>query len=108
MGPRGTRIAGVRSTARVDRGNPRPDAVPFYERGVPHLHAGYIREGVVGADHARERDPEGSSSRLPGGRLEERCLRRHSMTPFSWSCYGWSEKGGYRSVTSVNAYATTR
>src|SRR5436190_15561270 len=103
MGPGGTRIAGVRSTARVDRRDPRPDVVPFDQRGVPDLHAGYIREGVVGPGGAREGDPEGASSRLPGRRLEERCLRLHAMAPFSWSGYGRSENGGYRSVTSVNA-----
>src|SRR5436190_14092960 len=77
--PGGTRIARVRSTARVDRRDPRPDVVAFDQRGVPDLHTGHIREGVVGPGPAREGDPEGTSSRLPGGRLEDRCLRRHAM-----------------------------
>jgi hypothetical protein len=52
--------------------DPGPDVVAFDQRGVPDLHPGNIRDGVVGPDAARERDPEGSSSRLPGRRLEER------------------------------------
>src|SRR5207247_4497541 len=101
MDPGGTRIARVRSTVRVDRRDPRPDVVAFDQRGVPDLHTGHIRERVVGPGPAREGDPEGTSSRLPGGRLEDRCLRPHAMLRGSVSRPRSPSTSYLRSVRSI-------
>src|SRR4029079_11350094 len=69
MNTGGTRIAGVHLTARVDRGDAGPDVVPFDQRGVPDLDAGYVREGVGGPGDAREGARAGSMSEIPVWRL---------------------------------------